>query len=57
MMAFSGALLKFAYANYDRKQDFHRLEMKVAIASAETFPRNDSSEITSDVFGCPVIME
>ena len=57
MMAFSGALLRFAYTNYDRKRDFHRLNLKVAIASAEAFPRNDSAEIISGVLGCPVIME
>jgi phenylacetate-coenzyme A ligase PaaK-like adenylate-forming protein len=57
LLGYSKALDQFAQVNKDRKDEFHRLDLKVVIATAEAFPRSDSSEVIENVFGAPVAME
>lgn len=57
ILSYATALDRFVRVNEDRRADFHRLGLKVAIATAEAFPRSDSRERIADVLGCPVAME
>lgn len=57
IIAYAVALERFAQVNRDRKKAFHSLGLKVAIATAEAFPRPDSAGFIADVLGCPVTME
>jgi len=57
VMAYSVALDQFARANAERAPEFHALNLKAAIASAEAFPRADSATRIEHVLGCPVAME
>lgn len=57
VIAYAGALDRFARVNEGRAKEFHRLGLKAAIATTECFPRSDSREFISDVLGCPVAME
>ncbi|MEX2399819.1 MAG: hypothetical protein WD423_03540, partial [Rhodothermales bacterium] len=55
VLAYASALDRFARVNRDRS--FAHLNLKVAIATAESFPRADSAAVIEDVLGCPVAME
>jgi len=57
VLGYSIALDRFARINRDRQQAFRKLRLKVAIATAESFPRSDSAAFISEVLGCPVAME
>lgn len=57
VLGYAAALDRFARVNEDQKEAFHRLRLKVAIATAECFPRPDSAALVADVLGCPVVME
>lgn len=57
VLGYAVALDRFARVNQSRQAAFHRLSLKVAIATAESFPRPDSAEIVEEVLGCPVAME
>ena len=57
IVSYSVALDRFARVNKDRKKEFHKLDLKAAIATAESFPRSNSEESISDILGCPVVME
>lgn len=57
MMAYAVALDRFVRVNQHLRSAFHRLGLKVAIATAESFPHPDSAPFIADVLGCPVRME
>ena len=57
LLAYAAALDRFARVNQDRRAAFHKLNLKVAIATAESFPTRDSAGLIEDVLGCPVAME
>ena len=57
VIAYAVALDRFARANAARREAFRQLGLKVAIATAESFPRPDSATVIADVLGCPVTME
>jgi phenylacetate-coenzyme A ligase PaaK-like adenylate-forming protein len=57
VVAYSVALDRFARVNAARKDAFRQLGLKVALATAECFPRPDSKAFIADILGCPVAME
>lgn len=57
LLSYSVALDRFARANEHHATAFRQLELKVAIATAESFPRPDSAALVAEVLGCPVAME
>ena len=57
IISYSVALDRFVRVNKNNKKYFHDLKLKAAIATAESFPRDDSAELISEVLGCPVVME
>ncbi len=57
VVAYSMALHAFAAANADRREQFHRLRLRVAVATAEAFPDEGSAARVADLLGCPVAME
>lgn len=57
VIAYAVALDRFTRVNRRHQAAFHRLGLKVAIATAESFPRADSAQLIAEVFGCPVVME
>lgn len=57
LLGYSVALDRFARANRDRTDRFRNLNLKLALATAESFPFPDSATIVSEVLGCPVAME
>ena len=57
ILAYSTALDRFARVNSSYKGLFHKLNLKIAIATGESFPRTDSADYISDILGCSVVME
>lgn len=57
VLGYAVALDLLAQANADRREAFHRLGLKVVIATAEAFPRAESRSTIAAVLGCPVVME
>jgi phenylacetate-CoA ligase len=57
IIAYAVALDRFARVNHCHRAAFHKLGLKVAIATAESFPRADSAQFIADVLGCPIAME
>jgi len=57
VLGYASALHRLALFNKDRESDFRKLGLKVAIATGESFPALDSSDLISGVLGCPVAME
>ena len=57
IMAYAVALDRFVRINQHLRSAFHKLGLKVAIATAESFPQPDSAPLIADVLGCPVSME
>ncbi len=57
LVGYATSLTGLAQANRDRRQAFHQLGLKCAIATAESFPRHDSQQEVADILGCPVVME
>jgi phenylacetate-CoA ligase len=57
VVGYSVALDRFARANRDRTSAFRALGLKVAVATAESFPSVESQGMLADVLGCPVAME
>lgn len=57
VIGYSNALDQFARANKHLSRQFHRLDLKAVIATAEAFPRSDSSEYIESILGAPVAME
>src|SRR5262249_22420901 len=57
VVGYSVALDRFARINADRRREFHSLRLKAVVATAESFPSQDSAGILQDVLGCPVAME
>ncbi|ETX05435.1 MAG: hypothetical protein ETSY2_22915 [Candidatus Entotheonella gemina] len=57
LVGYATSLTHLAQVNRDRRPDFHRLGLKCAIATAESFPRPESQQEVADILGCPVIME
>lgn len=57
ILGYAAALDRFARINQDLASEFHKLRLKVVIATAESFPRPESAEVVSEVLGSPVAME
>lgn len=57
LLSYSVALERFANVNKHRQSEFHQLDLKVAIATAESFTRDDSAQTIAGILGCPVVME
>lgn len=57
IMAYAVALDQFVRVNADRAQEFAALNLKAALASAESFPRGNSAAEIARVLGCRVPME
>jgi len=57
ILGYSKALDQLAHVNEDRRAEFRQLDLKAAVATAESFPRSDSAEFIGDVFGTQVAME
>jgi phenylacetate-coenzyme A ligase PaaK-like adenylate-forming protein len=57
VLGYATALHRLAHFNRDREPEFRKLNLKVAIATGESFHSPDSSRLISDVLGCPVAME
>lgn len=57
IVGYSEALDRFARVNEDRSDGFRELNLKVAIATAESFPHADSADQIETVLGTPVTME
>jgi phenylacetate-coenzyme A ligase PaaK-like adenylate-forming protein len=57
VVGYSEALDRFARINRDRKDALRSLDLKVIIATAESFPKEDSARVIEDAFGSPVVME
>ncbi|MCS4054639.1 hypothetical protein [Salinibacter ruber] len=57
LLGYSKALDQFARVNAERKAEFQTLDLKAAIATAESFPQPNSPQVIEDVFGAPVAME
>lgn len=57
LAAYSAALVRFALANEHLAPSFHRLGLKVVAGASEAFPRDDSPDLISRIFGAPVAME
>jgi len=57
VLGYSVALDRFARINQDLSSKFHKLCLKVVIATAESFPRPESPQLIREVFGSPVAME
>jgi len=57
ILGYSSALCRFAQFNRDKSRFFKELNLKVAIATGECFPESNSSQMISEVLGCPVVME
>lgn len=57
IIGYSVALDHFVRVNEDLAPSFKSLKLHAVIGTAESFPRQDSKEKTSEVFGCPVAME
>lgn len=57
VLGYAVALDRFARVNQDYTESFYKVGLKVAIATAESFPRPDSAGLIAQVLGCPVVME
>ena len=57
LIGYAAALQRFAEVNESRADALRQLGLKVAIATAEPFPREDSPRYIADLLGCPVAME
>lgn len=57
VLGYSAALDKWARATRNYKADFHDLNLKAVIATAESYPRADSPQVIGETFGAPVAME
>jgi len=57
VISYAVALDLFARANVDLRADFHKLNLKVIIGTAESFPKPDSAQFIEDLFGKKVVME
>lgn len=57
LIGYSVALHRLAHVNRDLAPEFRALGLKVAIATAESFPTSHSAELIADTFACPVSME
>jgi phenylacetate-CoA ligase len=57
VLGYSVALDRFAKVNADRASAFRSLGLKMAVATAESFPNPQSAGHLSNVLGCPVVME
>jgi phenylacetate-coenzyme A ligase PaaK-like adenylate-forming protein len=57
VLGYATALHRLALFNRDREPEFRKLNLKVAIATGESFHSIDSAKLISDVLGCPVAME
>ena len=57
LIGYSSALAAFANANQDRKKELGKLNLKVVIGTAESFPDEYSVEKLQELFGCSVAME
>ena len=57
LIGYAATLDRFARVNGEMSDAFRALNLKVVIATAESFPRVDSKRLISETLGCPVIME
>jgi len=57
VLGYATALHRFAVFNEDRRSELRNLNLKVVIATGESFPSEESARLISAVFGCPVAME
>ncbi len=57
VLGYATALHRLAHFNRDRAPEFRKLNLKVAIATGESFHSPDSAKLISEVLGCPVAME
>jgi phenylacetate-coenzyme A ligase PaaK-like adenylate-forming protein len=57
LIGYAAALDRFARVNGKLQDAFRALNLKVVVATAESFPRADSKQLISETLGCPVVME
>ncbi len=57
IIGYSVALHRLAHVNQQLQNAFHDLNLKVVIATGESFPLPESSALIARIFGCPVAME
>lgn len=54
IIGYSKALYMLAKANEEKKEKFHKLNLKVVLGAAEGFDQIEDGNYVSEVFGCPV---
>jgi len=54
IIGYSKALYLLAKANKEKKEEFHKLNLKAVFGAAEGFEREEDKKIVSEIFGCPV---
>lgn len=57
LLGYSTALDKWARATQSRRMDYHDLNLKAIVATAESYPRADSPQVIQETFGAPIVME
>lgn len=57
MIGYSVALDRFARSNQSFREELRKIKLKAIIATAESFPSDDSWDVLEDLFGAPVAME
>ncbi len=57
VLGYSVALDRLARANADRREALRGAGVRLVVATAESFPSEDSATRLEDLFGCPVAME
>lgn len=57
IITYSKVLTQLAKYNEDKKNDFHKLNLKAVIGAAEGFDHVTDQDIISDIFGCRVGQE
>ena len=57
IIGYSKALNLLAAYNRDKKEEFHKLNLKVIIGASEGFDKEADKDFVSDIFGCDVALE
>lgn len=57
IIGYSKALNMLAKANEDRREQFHKLNLKSVMGAAEGFEKSDDRDFVSKIFGCPVALQ
>lgn len=53
IIGYSKALYMLAKANVDKRNKFHKLNLKAVLGAAEGFEKVEDKDFISDIFGCP----